>query len=68
MNSLQIEIDSSHDFSVEGMYCLSGTGPEDAGPNWGEAVKPSISGNHLTGLLCPAFSVTVITLHAKPAS
>ena len=66
VNSLRIEIDSSHDFSVAGSYCLSGTGPEDAEPNWGRAVKPSILGNHLTGLSSPAVSVTVITLHVKP--
>lgn len=65
VNSLQVEIDSPRDFSVAGTYCLSGTGPEDASPNWGKAVKPSLQGKHLTGLTCPAVSVTVITLHAK---
>ena len=41
---------------------LSGTGPDDPAPHWGQIGTHAVQGNTVSGLSCPGVSVTVLAL------
>ncbi|MBV9852228.1 MAG: hypothetical protein JO250_21385 [Armatimonadetes bacterium] len=44
------------------VYQLTGTGPDDPSPHWGQLGAVPVSGNTVSNLSCPGVSVTVLSL------
>jgi alpha-N-arabinofuranosidase len=65
VDNVRVVLPAAFHFRKAALYRLSGTGPEDASPQWGPVGTVSVSGNALPVLSYPSVSVTVISLTAK---
>ncbi len=66
-NDVRILLHSPRPYHQAATYQLSGTGPDDAAPRWGQLSPHAVAGHAVSGLSCPGVSVTVLVLHAAGA-